>query len=98
MDIEVEISDIRRKVDVQPIKNALMKVRAIHGVTYRWKDSTVRGAGVIAQEMMAVMPEVVGRDEEGYLTVASGQVIGLLIEAIKELQAEIESLQRKLEE
>ena len=65
----------------------------MRGVTYNYKSELndgQRGTGVIAQEMQKVMPEVV---EEGqYLSVAYGNLVGVLIEAVKELQAEIKEL------
>ena len=53
---------------------------------------TKRQSGVIAQEVEAVLPEVVDTDEEGIKSVAYGNMIGLLIESIKELKAEVETL------
>ena len=65
----------------------------MRGVTYNYKSELndgQRGTGVIAQEIQQVMPEVV---EEGqYLSVAYGNLVGVLIEAVKELQAEIKEL------
>jgi len=86
-------SDERLKENVQTIENALDKVSQMRGVTYNYKSELndgQRGTGVIAQEMQQVMPEVV---EEGqYLSVAYGNLVGVLIEAVKELQAEIKEL------
>jgi ethanolamine utilization protein EutQ (cupin superfamily) len=86
-------SDERLKENVQTIEGALDKVSQMRGVTYNYKSELndgQRGTGVIAQEMQQVMPEVV---EEGqYLSVAYGNLVGVLIEAVKELQAEIKEL------
>ena len=86
-------SDERLKENVQTIKGALEKVSQMRGVTYNYKSELndgQRGTGVIAQEMQQVMPEVVQDGE--YLSVAYGNIVGVLIESIKELKAEIEAL------
>lgn len=81
-------SDERLKENVETIEGALDKVSQMRGVMYD-KDGH-RGTGVIAQEMQQVMSEVV---EEGeYLSVAYGNLVGVLIEAVKELKAEVEGL------
>ena len=87
-------SDERLKDNVEVIDNALSKVSAIRGVTYNRNDDEnyVRQAGVIAQEVEKVLPEVVQENSDGIKTVAYGNMVGLLIEAIKELKAEIEEL------
>jgi len=51
--------------------------------------------GVIAQEVEAVLPEVVTEKEDGMKAVAYGNIVGVLIEAIKDLKAEIEELKKK---
>lgn len=83
-------SDIRLKTNIQVIPDALGKVCALRGVTYTRIDSGERDTGVIAQEVQAVLPEAVKGDET--LAVAYGNLAGLLIEAIKELHAEVEAL------
>ena len=84
-------SDARLKDNVQTIDGALDKVAAMRGVTYH-KDGK-QGTGVIAQEMQEVMPEVVMQNDE-YLSVAYGNLVGVLIEAVKELKAEVEELKK----
>ena len=94
------ISDERLKTDIQKIDSALEKVSQLNGYTFTYKDDGRASAGVIAQEVESVLPSaVVDRDavfhgEEGevYKTVQYDQLHGLLIEAIKELKAEIEAL------
>ena len=86
-------SDERLKENVETIEGALDKVSQMRGVTYKFKSELndgQRGTGVIAQEMQQVMPEVVQDGE--YLSVAYGNLVGVLIESIKELKAEIEEL------
>ena len=89
-------SDERLKENVETIQGALDKVSQMRGVTYNYKSELndgQRGTGVIAQEMQQVMPEVV---EEGqYLSVAYGNLVGVLIEAVKELKAELDQCKCK---
>ena len=83
-------SDERLKENVQTIEGALDKVSRMRGVTYNYKSELndgQRGTGVIAQEMQQVMPEVVQEGE--YLSVAYGNIVGVLIEAVKELKEEL---------
>ena len=87
-------SDKRLKNKITQITNALTKVNQINGVTFIRNDldSGKRQAGLIAQEVESVLPEVVVDHESGYKTIAYGPIVGLLVEAIKELNAEIKSL------
>ena len=86
-------SDERLKENIQPIKNALSDVAQLEGVSFDWKDTGIRGHGFIAQQIETVIPEVVDTDEEtGIKSVNYVGVIGHLVEAIKELKAEIEEL------
>ena len=88
-------SDERLKDNVKTIENALDKVSQMRGVTYNYKSELndgQRGTGVIAQEMQQVMPEVV---EEGeYLSVAYGNLVGVLIEAVKELKEQLDNCKK----
>ena len=89
-------SDERLKENVQTIEGALDKVSQMRGVTYNYKSELndgQRGTGVIAQEMQQVMPEVVQEGE--YLSVAYGNIVGVLIEAVKELKAELDQCKCK---
>lgn len=88
-------SDRALKRNIQTIENALDKVIALRGVTYQKDEKD--GLGVIAQEVEEVLPEVVRKDGYGMRSVAYGNIVGLLIEAIKEQQAQIEDLKSKLE-
>ena len=82
----VAFSDERKKTNIETIPNALEKVLQLRGVTFDKIDGDDRRhAGVIAQEVEKVLPEVVYTDKDGMKSVAYGNVIGLLIEAIKEL-------------
>ena len=90
-------SDITLKEDIEVIPNALDKVSQIRGVTFTRKDldDKSRKSGVIAQEVEKVLPEVVSTTEDGTKTVAYGNLVGLLIESIKELKAEVEELKKE---
>ena len=88
------LSDIELKKDLAPINSALEKLLSLRGVSFAWKDAelgTAREIGVIAQEVEAVFPELVsvitGRKFVSYLG-----LIPVLIEAIKEQQAQIADL------
>jgi hypothetical protein len=91
----VAYSDARVKENVRVIDNALARVRAIRGVTFTrtdMQDTAKRHAGVIAQEVEAVLPEVISDNDDGMKSVAYGNITALLIEAIKELQDEVTAL------
>jgi hypothetical protein len=97
-------SDERLKDNVQVITNALAKVLQIRGVEFDWNNLSepedgyfVRkhDIGVIAQEIEKVLPEVVATREDGIKAVKYDRIIPLLIEAIKELKAEIDALKGK---
>jgi hypothetical protein len=89
-------SDIRIKKNILTIDNALEKVKKLRGVSYNRIDTDEPGIGVIAQEVKKVFPEVVQGSEETRYSVAYGNMVGLLIEAIKELTGRVESLQDEL--
>jgi hypothetical protein len=75
----------------------MCKVEKLRGVTFTRtdrEDKEKRYAGVIAQEVLAVLPEVIETDQFGMYSVAYGNLVGLLIEAIKEQQVEIKNLQK----
>jgi hypothetical protein len=93
-------SDARIKTDVKTIDNALDKIRNLRGVSFRRTDSDDRSTniGVIAQEILEVLPEVVSQDASGMYNVAYGNMAGLFIEAIKQQQALIEQQQKQIDE
>ena len=89
-------SDIRVKTNIEKITDALSKVNKLNGYTFDRTDIKVkRQTGVIAQEVLEVLPEAIGGDDNSY-TVAYGNMVGLLIEAIKELNSKVEDLQNQL--
>lgn len=88
----VSSSDARLKSEVETIADAMDLVSALRGVRFTMDES--RQIGVIAQEVAAVLPEVVRADgQSGQLSVAYGNIVGLLIEAIKELAARVAALE-----
>jgi len=87
-------SDERLKANIETIPDALGKVKALRGVTFD-KDGK-RGLGVIAQEVEKILPEVV-MDGKEYKSVAYGNIVGVLIEAMKEQQEQINDLKIKLD-
>lgn len=88
-------SDAKLKENVVTIENALDKVMNLRGVNFTWKDTAAPAMGVIAQEVEAVIPEVV-HEAEDHKTVSYGNMVGLLIEAIKAQQAQIEDLKQTI--
>jgi hypothetical protein len=96
-------SDLRLKENIKPIENALDKVKSLTGVEFDWKPELKHAhgyeghdTGVIAQEVQEVMPTAIRTNDTGYLAVRYEKLIGLLIEANKELAARVEELESKL--
>ena len=87
----VSSSDARLKSAIAPIPDALAKVQALSGVTFEMIGCETRQIGLIAQEVRAVAPEAV-TEVEGILRLAYGNLIGLLVEAIKDLKVEVDQL------
>jgi hypothetical protein len=96
----IAFSDIRVKENIITIDNALNKITKLRGVTYTRKDIDDKSTkiGVIAQEVLEVLPEVVEKDDEGMYSVAYGNMAGVFIEAIKELKAEVDSLKEEIKQ
>ena len=95
-------SDERLKSNITTIEDALDKVKAMRGVMFDKTNSLTgelrQSTGVIAQETEEVLPEVVHNDDNtGYKSVAYGNIVGVLIEAIKEQQSQIEDLTKEVE-
>ena len=93
-------SDIRLKDNIQTIPNALDKVSKLRGVEFDRNDieENPHQIGVIAQEVEEIIPEVVQTNTDGIKSVSYGNLVGLLIEAIKDLKEEVNELKAKLEE
>ena len=92
-------SDRRIKENIEVIPDALDKVSKLSGYTYDRTDKDgPRETGCIAQEILEVLPEAVMGSEDETYSVAYGNMVGLLVEAIKELKSEVEDLKAKLED
>ena len=90
-------SDIKLKKNLLRIENALEKLEQINGYTYEFKENdSKRHAGVIAQEIQTVLPEIVNKGNDGILGVEYGNISALLIEAIKEQNIKIKNLETLL--
>ncbi|MBN3003347.1 tail fiber domain-containing protein [Chromobacterium alkanivorans] len=92
------LSDIRLKTNIHRIDNALGKVKQLGGYTYDRLDTHCRQTGLIAQEVLGVLPEAVieTADDDKTLSVAYGNMAGLFVEAIKELSAQIDFLSHRV--
>lgn len=93
-------SDKRLKDNIEPIYNALDKVKAISGVTFEWNEKShkttgKKDVGVVAQEIEAVLPELVETRTNGYKAVDYQKLTAVLIESVKELTAKVEALESK---
>ena len=89
-------SDQRLKDNIVRIPNALNKVLSISGNTFDWNDKSEKegsDVGILAQEILEVLPEAVTTRDNGYLAVRYEKLIPLLIEAIKELSEKVDQLQ-----
>jgi hypothetical protein len=89
----VTTSDARLKTVIAPITNALAKLQHLQGVTFEMAGDPRPRMGLLAQDVQAVAPEAV-IEAEGVLRLAYGNLIGLLVEAIKDLAQEVDQLKR----
>ncbi len=85
------LSDGRLKTNIVSIEDALGKLQELRGVEYDWKNGSGASVGIIAQEVEAVYPQLVSNTEER-MTVNYNGLVGLLIQAVNELAAEVEKL------
>ena len=94
-------SDVRLKENIQPIESALDKAMKLQGVTFNWKNKSEdildikEDIGFIAQDVQKVLPELVRENDNGMLSMRHQGITPILLEAIKELKAEIEELKCK---
>ena len=89
-------SDERLKDNIELIPDALQKVEQLRGVMFDWNDKQDiyegHDTGIIAQDVQKVLPELIEERESGYLAVKYEKLVGLLIEAIKDLKTELDDL------
>ena len=88
-------SDESLKTNIKTIDGALGKVESIRGITFDRINDGSTSTGVVAQELESVLPEAVKTDVHGLKSVAYGNITGLLIEAVKELSAQVAELKAK---
>ena len=93
-----ESSDERLKENVATLTSSLAKVTQMRGVSFTRKDftdKTQKHIGLIAQELESIAPELVATGSDGFKSVAYSQLVAYLIEATKELKAEIDGLKSR---
>ena len=91
----LSISDSNLKTDIIKINEPLEKINKISGYTYMRKDTSNIETGLLAQEVIKILPEVV-KFENNHYNISYGNMCGLLVECIKELNNKIEKLEEKL--
>lgn len=93
-------SDRRKKKNIKIIENPLEKIQKLNGVTYDRveEDDDTRYTGLIAQEVLEVLPEAVTGDEEKGYALAYGNMAGILVEAVKKLTNDLEEERSKRKE
>lgn len=87
-------SDLSLKTNIKSIEDPISKVLEINGVSFDWKESGKASIGVIAQEVEKVLPELVSDQETK--TVNYNGLVGLLIEAVKNQQTQIDELKKQI--
>lgn len=97
-------SDIRMKEDIRELQSPLSKILKLKGVTYKYKNDKEKDKsklddriGLIAQDVEKILPEVVKDMDDGTKAIAYTDIIGVLVEAIKEQQIQINDLKSKTE-
>ena len=88
------LSDANLKENVKPVVNSNSILKQIDGVEFTWKDNGKKSYGVIAQEIEKILPDVVDTSDQGVKSVNYAAMTAFLIEAVKELSAEIEQLKQ----
>ena len=100
------VSDERLKENIKVIENPIEKIKDLKGVTFTYKKDGEKSTGLIAQDLEKVLPEAVytsktiaderkGEESEEHLAIRYGNTVGLLVEAIKELEARVKELEDK---
>ena len=90
-------SDVNLKTDIQNVEDAISIINQIRGVKFRWRELDIPSVGVIAQEVEAVLPELIStRSDDGTKSVNYNGLVGVLIEAVKELSTRVEHLESQL--
>ena len=87
-------SDIRLKNNIQVLEGSLNILNDIRGVSFNWNSNDEKSVGVVAQEVEKVLPELIGSTDD-IKTVNYNGLVGVLIEAVKELSRRVEELENK---
>lgn len=85
-------SDIRIKTNVEQLTDCLDKVKMLNGYSYNKNGAEYRSIGLIAQEVEKIIPEVVSKNTDEMKGIDYGQLVAVLVEAIKELNNKLENL------
>jgi hypothetical protein len=88
------LSDRNKKTDIQIISNSLNIVENLNGITFKWIENGLPSAGLIAQDVEKYLPQLISNGENGKTLNYDG-VIGVLVEAIKELSQRVKYLEGK---
>jgi len=88
------LSDMSLKENIQSIKNPLDVISKLNPVSFSWKDMDKKSFGFIAQEIEKILPEIV-TENDGLKALSYTQIIPFLVEAIKELQKQVDDLKNK---
>ena len=91
-------SDARLKKNIAKIENPLDIISKLNGVRYQWINNDILSAGLIAQEVEAVMPELVTETTDGMKGINYNGVIGVLVESVKQLNSELTALRAEVAE
>jgi len=89
------LSDETKKTNINVISNSLNVTENIRGVTFDWTDGTGSSAGLIAQDVEKYLPQLIHIDENGTKALNYNGVIGVLVEAVKELSERVKQLESK---
>jgi hypothetical protein len=95
-------SDINLKEDIKEIESPLSLINSLHGVKYKYKDPSGKTSdkderiGLIAQDVEKVVPQAVSTMNDGTMAISYSDLIGVIIEAMKEQQKQIETLQKQV--
>ena len=90
--VHTSTSDRNLKENITVIDDALNIVKGIDGIRFNWKDNHLPSAGLLAQQVAQFLPELVMTDDKNNLSLNYNGVIGVLVQAIKELSAEVDQL------
>lgn len=90
-------SDATLKTNVETLTGSLDAINAMRGVSFDWIENGGSEVGFIAQEVEQVLPQVVNTNDDGIKSVKYGNIVAVLVEALKEQQAQIDALTERLD-